>query len=139
MTASDLRKVVKAKLKAAKILYKAKDYDTAGYLLGYVVECSLKALICKKLNLDEYPDTGKHYDVFASHDLDRLMMLSGYSSDFRLEPTSGLVNNWGILTKDWKPEIRYNIGAYNSDLIQTKLNALEDKDEGFFTWIKKRW
>ena len=54
------------------VLFKAGDYDTAGYLIGYVVECSLKAMICKKLKLSQYPDSGHHHDVFSSHNLDRL-------------------------------------------------------------------
>ena len=53
LTRKSLRSISGAKLEAAKILYNAGDYDTAGYLLGYVVECALKAAICKKLNLIE--------------------------------------------------------------------------------------
>lgn len=82
-----LKSVAKQKLKAAKILFDAGDYDTAGYLIGYVVECGLKAAICRKLRLKVYPDTGDHRDVFASHSFDRLLMLSGYSSDMDLAKT----------------------------------------------------
>ena len=93
-----LKEVAKAKLKAAKILHSAGDSDTAGYLLGYVVECSLKAAICKKLNLTNYPDTGRHTGVFAVHELDRLLILSGYSSEIELTKNPNLFNNWHRLT-----------------------------------------
>src|SRR5437879_5745375 len=121
-----LKEIAKAKLEAAKILYNVGDYDTAGYLLGYVVECALKAAICKKLNLTAYPDTGKHTDVFASHVLDRLLMLSGHSNEIKLTKNQNLFNNWSILTKDWKPEIRYAVKVYTGSVIQDKLKALED-------------
>ena len=108
-------------------------------MLGYVVECSLKATICKKLKLVDYPDTGRHTSVFAVHELDRLLILSGYSNEIEFTRNPNLFNNWSILTKDWKPEIRYNIGTYAPAIINAKIAALEDPVDGFFTWIKKRW
>jgi hypothetical protein len=135
-----LRNLAKQRLKAAKILFHAGDFDTAGYLLGYVVECGLKAMICKRLNLTEYPDTGKHMDVFASHALDRLLVLSGYSSEIDLTKNPNLFDNWSKLTGDWKPEIRYTQGAYTKNIIARKITALEDSTDGLLAWFRKgRW
>ena len=139
VTRATLKQVAKTKLQAAKILHAAGDSETAGYLLGYVVECSLKAAICKTLKLVEYPDTGQHTGVFASHSLDRLLILSGHSREDELTKNQNLFNNWSIVTKDWKPEIRYNVNTYATNIIADKIAALEDPDDGFFTWIKKRW
>jgi HEPN domain-containing protein len=139
MNRSTLKSVAIKKLKASKILFNAQDYDTAGYLLGYVVECSIKALICRKLNLTDYPDTGKHHDVFASHDFDRLLLLSGYSKEIDLNINSDLFNNWSTLTRDWKTQTRYNEGVYNQNNIQEKFIALEEPVNGFLSWVKKRW
>jgi hypothetical protein len=109
-------------------------------LIGYVVECGLKAMICKRLNLIEYPDTGKYTDVFASHALDRLLILSGYSSDIEITKNPDLFNNWSKLTKDWKPEIRYIQGAYSKNVIAEKIAALEDNTNGLLLWFKKgKW
>lgn len=134
-----LKLAAKAKLRSAKILYNNGQYDDAGYLLGYVVEISLKTMICKRLNLIEYPDTGNHKSIFTSHDFDRLLLLSGYSGEIQLNKNRDLFNNWSILTKDWEPEIRYNENTYSQSIISAKLSALEDPTHGFFTWIKKRW
>jgi len=134
-----LKSVTNKKLKAAKILYGAGDYDTAGYLLGYVVECSLKAIVCKTLNLKEYPDTGRHQDVFASHSFDRLLTLSGYSKDLNLSKNKDLNDKWSTLTKDWKPETRYNEGVFTKKVIEEKIEALEDSKKGFMAWVKTRW
>jgi len=100
--------VAKAKLKAAKILYKAKDYSNAGYLLGYVLEAALKACICKRLRLSQYPDSGRHHDVFSTHNFDRLLILSGFSEHVDFMPNQNLLENWSTLTHDWRPSIRYN-------------------------------
>lgn len=136
---STLRSVAKAKLKAARILFDSGDYDTAGYLLGYVVECALKAAICKKLNLQDYPDTGRHRDVFASHDFDRLLTLCGSLNELNFAVNQNLSRNWSTLTKDWKPETRYNENVYSRDVVQEKLVALEDPNDGFLRWVKRKW
>lgn len=136
-----LKSLVSQKLKASKALYKAGEYDTAGYLLGYVVECGLKAMICKTLNLKEYPDTGRHYDVFARHSLDLLLILSGYSHqlDFTRKSNQHLKNNWQKLTKDWSTDVRYKQGVYSQALIEEKLDALENTKYGFLTWFQGKW
>lgn len=135
-----LRNLAKLRLKAAKTLFTAGDFDTAGYLIGYVVECGLKAMICKRLALTDYPDTGKHTDVFASHSLDRLLVLSGYSSQMVLSKNPELFDNWSKLTKDWKPEIRYNQGIYTGSVIAEKIEALENDPHGLLAWFKRgKW
>jgi hypothetical protein len=134
-----LKAVAMSKLKAAKILQSANDFNTAGYLLGYVVDCALKACICKRLNLSVYPDSGKHHDVFSSHDLDRLLVLSGHSEEIDLSKNKDLFNNWSTLTKDWKTSVRYDEKTYNQRNIDEKIIALEDQTTGFLAWVRKKW
>jgi hypothetical protein len=52
----ELKQIANTRLKEAKVLYKNDLFDGAGYICGYVVEASLKAMICKNLNIKEYPD-----------------------------------------------------------------------------------
>ena len=58
-TGSDLKNIAKARLASAEILIKAKDWHGAAYMLPYALECALKAVICKTLNLMAYPDDYK--------------------------------------------------------------------------------
>ena len=51
----------------------------AVYLGGYAVEAALKARICRVLDFEEYPDFGEFRRLYASHDLDQLLKLSGLS------------------------------------------------------------
>lgn len=136
------KKLALARLRSSKLLYKYKDYDAAGYLIGYVVEFALKATICKTLNLTTYPGSGeKHFEVFATHNVDRLLILSGLSSEIDINKNRELFTNWSVLTSDWGPEVRYELSKYDKIKIENKLKALEDKPNGFLAWIKggKKW
>ena len=52
----ELKEIAKSRLKAARMLIDKNDYDGAFYLMGHVVELSLKSAICKRLNFPTYPD-----------------------------------------------------------------------------------
>ena len=97
----DLRKIAKARLKDAEILYDSQQYDGATYLCGYAVEMALKASICKVLHWDEYT-LGKGYGTFKTHDLDILLHLSGKETRIKKEYFSA----WSHVTT-WEPEMRY--------------------------------
>jgi len=136
----DLKIIAEIRLKEAKVLYKNRLYDGAGYLCGYVVETALKARICKNLKIKDYPDDGKDKNVFSSHDFDRLLLLSGLHKKISLgnKKNKKLVENWSLLTS-WKPEKRYLLGVYKKLDVEDLFKALEDTKFGFFVWIKKIW
>ena len=134
----ELRKLSKARLKAAKLLYDKEDFDCAVYLVGYVVEFALKAAICKRLNLGDYPDSGAHEKIFKTHHFDRLLTLSGMSDIISLSGPRKLWENWSELTQEWRPDVRYEpIGTYSQQEIERKFEALEERPHGFLTWIKR--
>ena len=134
----DLKKIARIRLREVKALYKSGLFDGAAYLCGYVVEASLKAMICKNLKISKYPDEGEVRHIFTSHDFDRLLLLAGLQKEISLRKDKNLFTNWSLLTK-WKPEKRYKIGIYKKEDVKDLLKALEEKRSGFFTWIKKIW
>ena len=143
-----LKVLAHARLKAAKTLMDKRDYDGAVYIVGYVLELALKAAICKRLNLQEYPDQGSPTikneiaEIFRTHDLGILLMLAGLSSDLSLATASArLLQNWSDLTT-WKSSSRYEpIGTYNLAEAQRMIEALEERPDGILTWLKgkKKW
>lgn len=135
---NDLKKIAKTRLEEARLLHQHGFYDGASYLCGYVLEVSLKAKICKNLGVDEYPDDNAHKQAFRVHDFDRLLLLSGLSS--QVVPTNvDLFRNWSLLTK-WKPEDRYApIGSTDQAKSKDLLDALDDPNHGLLTYIKRRW
>jgi len=101
----ELRKIARARLKDAEILFNAKRYDGAAYICGYAVELKLKDRICQTLKWAGYPSTNKEfndYRSFKTHDLNVLLHLSGIEDKIK---THFLVDWSNVL--NWNPEARY--------------------------------
>jgi hypothetical protein len=111
MKKEEIEKIVQARVEDAQVLYQASRYDGSVYLCGYAIELGLKARICRTLQWDEYPSSGK-YQTFKTHDLDVLLHLSGCEDKIKLKHLA----EWSIVAQ-WNPEARYNpIGqAQDSD------------------------
>ena len=136
----ELKGIAKSRLKAAKILLEYSDYDGAVYMMGYALECCLKAIICKRLNLSQYPDKSGSKDkdnIFKTHKFDILLTLSGLENDFSLNATPGRYENWSELTR-WSTEIRYEpIGTQKEADAKRMYEALTEAPEGIITWVTK--
>ncbi len=140
----DLKKITKSRLKSVKILIPSGDYEGAVYMMGYVLECALKALICKRLNLSKYPDEkGEIAKFFKTHKFDPLLILSGLSNTFSLNGDLAKAQNWSDFTKyypdDW-PIMRYeNHSNWDEVMVKAMYTNLIDSKHGILTVIKKRW
>lgn len=116
------------------MLYEAGLYDGARYLAGYVLELALKARICRGLDFEEYPDTGEFRRLYATHDLDQLLKLSGLRRKMSL-PDSALFDSWSTAAL-WKPERRYDVaGSTKPEDVRDLLVAVDK----VLRWIKKHW
>jgi HEPN domain-containing protein len=137
-TRNELKKLARLRLKEAETLFAARLYDGAVYLCGYAVEFALKARICRLLGVNEYPSSGKLKSVYAVHDFNQLLLLSGLQS--KLDQNNvALFSNWSIATP-WTPERRYSPkGTYSrADALQT-LDAVRDNPNGVLRWIMRYW
>ena len=135
---NDFKNMAKTRLKEVKLLYEHGYFDGANYLSGYVIEAALKARICKILNQD-YPDNGALKSAYFIHDIDRLIILAGLQKDLDNRKPNGAFNaNWSLVTQ-WDQTYRYNVNVVNKQMVEDVLTALEDKTNGIFTWIKKKW
>jgi HEPN domain-containing protein len=77
---AELRKVARARLGDAEVLFSARRYDGATYLAGYAVEIALKARTCRSLGWKGFPETAKEFEgliTFKTHKLPLLLRLSG--------------------------------------------------------------
>jgi len=137
-TRNELKELAKLRLEEAETLFNAGLYDGAVYLCGYVIEMALKAIICKLLDIDEYPSTGKLKSIYAVHDFYQLLLLSGLKNKVN-SAHPALHANWS-LTIPWSPEIRYQPrGTISKDQAEQILNAVRDKPNGVLRWIMKYW
>jgi len=138
-TIQNFKDLAEKRLEEVKLLFDARDFDGAKYLSGYVIECALKARICLILDID-FPDSGEIGKLYKSHDFSRLVTLAGLKNllDNRKNQSQDFTNNWSIVTS-WNENLRYNIGTFNRVDIQELLIAIEDENDGVFTWIKTLW
>ena len=105
LTRTELRKIARARLRDAEILFSSKRYDGAVYLCGYAVEVALKARICRTLRWAGFPSTGREFQPFQSfrtHSLDVLLRLSGVESKIKAD----FLSQWSAVAV-WAPETRY--------------------------------
>lgn len=137
MNRSQLKKLSNLRVKEAKVLFRAQQYEGAYYLIGYAVECGLKACIAKQFKRHDFPDK-RLVEKAHTHKVEALLKLAGletaFQSDRRNNPTLDL--NWAIV-KDWSEEERYND---NISINQARdlISACTGRG-GILPWIKRRW
>ncbi len=137
-TRRELKELTRLRLQEAETLFHAKLYDGAVYLCGYAVEFALKARICKVLDTFEYPASGKLRAVYAVHDFDQLLLLSGLKNKLNAAH-SDVYTNWSCATP-WTPELRYEPKGSMSQIKALEiLDAVREKPYGVLQWIMKYW
>lgn len=129
--------VAKLRVQESKILLKAAQYPGAYYLIGYAIECALKACVAKQVKRHDFPDKKVANEAFT-HDLEKLVKVAGlwpeFDKDRKTNPNLDL--NWAVV-KDWSESVRYDVGitsAQANDLF----TACTEKD-GILPWVKKKW
>ena len=134
MTKTDFQKLADMRVREAKVLLDAGEYDGAYYLAGYGVECALKACILKRLS-DYWPDDKKFTEKCYTHNLNDLLKLADLAADLKL--AGAVQTKWGIV-KDWTEHRRYEIGVLERDA-RNFYEAITDPTDGVLQWLKARW
>jgi len=73
---NDFQELARIRLREAEALLEAGCFDGAFYLMGYVVECALKACIAKQTKEYDFPDR-KTVNASYTHDLEDLLGVAG--------------------------------------------------------------
>jgi HEPN domain-containing protein len=133
-----LKRLSSLRRKEAASLIKQKHYDAAFYLMGYSVECALKACIAKQTRRFDFPDKKLAQRAYT-HNLEELLGLSGLRPAFdkALRANKKLEVNWAIV-KDWSEESRYELG-YSSTQAKDMYSACTSRKNGVLTWIRDKW
>ncbi len=138
MTRSDLQKISILRKKEAKTLLDAQKYPGAYYLIGYAVECALKACVAKQVKKYDFPEKSLANEVFT-HDLEKLLRVAGltkvFEDDKKINPALEL--NWAIV-KDWSETDRYNLSITRVEA-RDMYSACSARTNGILRWIKERW
>ncbi|MCI0438032.1 MAG: HEPN domain-containing protein [Chloroflexi bacterium] len=138
MNRSDLQRLSQLRVREARVLLDNGFYAGAYYLLGYAVECAIKACIAKQVRRYDFPDRGLANDSYT-HDLDRLMkvaeLTTQFQNDARNNPTLSL--NWTIV-KEWSEQYRYNDNITEEDA-RYLYSAITARKDGILAWLKRLW
>ena len=115
----------------------AKCYEGAYYLMGYAVECALKACIAKQTKQYDFPV--KNSDKIYIHNLNTLLAFSGLAEEHRRngKENEAFDSNWAIV-KDWKEDIRYSLEV-TKDQAEALYLAITDGKDGIMPWLQKWW
>lgn len=126
------------RLRDAVVLLRARRYSAAYYLLGYSVECAIKASIAIQFRARTIPDRTLVNNVYQ-HDLERLLGLSGLDAEFAKARQSDreLETNWNLL-KAWKPEARYRASIARREA-EELYDAVGNPTHGVLQWLRRHW
>jgi hypothetical protein len=138
MDRTKLQQLAELRLKDAEVLLAAGQWDAAYYLLGYCVECTLKACVAQQFRLHEVPDR-RLVNAFYTHRLDELLAISALKSahdaQSTLDPKFKI--NWGTIL-EWNEATRYDIGV--TEIKARELfDAVANTMSGILPWLKKYW
>jgi hypothetical protein len=135
---SDFQQLAEDHLRHAKALLDAQLYSGAYYMCGYVVECALKACICKRTNQFDF---SAHPDVARkawSHRFANLIEVSGLEEEFKAaRQTNGALDLKWRNVDDWSERSRYE--PRDRDEAEELFAAVSDPDHGVLACIKRFW
>ena len=138
MDRTQLQHLAELRLEDAEVLLTARRWGAGYYLLGYCIECALKACVAKQFLADEVPDR-KLVNSFYTHDLEELLAISGVKSlkEARAKVDSAFEINWNTV-RDWKETKRYELGVTEA-LAREMYEAATNDVSGVLPWLKTQW
>jgi hypothetical protein len=138
MNRTDLQLLADARVVDAEALLQAQRWAAAYYLLGYAVECALKACAARQFRQDEVPEKTVVND-FYSHRLEQLLGISGVKTAFDQQVSNDhdFHVNWNTV-RDWNESSRYDHST-SEIRARTLLVAVADPTSGVLPWLKTQW
>lgn len=123
----------------ARALLREGRFGAAYYMMGYAIECALKACIAKQTKRHDFPPDRKFVDKVYSHKLNDLATKAGLGPELEkaMETDRALALNW-TTAKDWSEGARYNLTISKKQATDL-CSACTARTHGILSWIKKRW
>ena len=138
MNKSDLEKLVEIRLLEAETLLKSGRFQGAYYLVGYSLECALKACISTQVNQYDFPNK-QLANQSHTHNLAELLGVAGLkqklSEKEKADPEFKF--NWAV-AKDWSESSRYECNI-EEKTAKDLFNAVTEINSGILAWLKTYW
>jgi hypothetical protein len=137
MNRSELQRLSNARIREAKILFRANEFSGAYYLAGYALECALKSCFAKTVKRHDFPDKDRHTKVFT-HKINTLVELSKLENELARakQAIPGFESSWTVAMK-WNEEARYK--HWSKEEAEALLDAIQRRTNGVLPWIKRHW
>lgn len=138
MNREQLQKLSRLRLREARVLLQRGHFEGAYYLLGYAIECALKAAIAKQVHKYDFPDKKTVNDSY-SHDLEKLLGVAGLRDNLKKDMKSSRVLsvNWATV-KDWSEEARYR-HSISEKTARDFYSACTSRKHGVLSWLRSSW
>jgi HEPN domain-containing protein len=121
----------------AEVLLQNRRWASAYYLVGYAVECALKACLAKQRPQHDFPDRSESKQWYT-HELRDLLKMAGLQVALEIDQTSdSLRANWTKVVSTWRPESRYY--QQTQPMAAEMFRAVSDTKEGVLQWLKQHW
>ncbi|MCF2488138.1 hypothetical protein [Dyadobacter sp. CY347] len=143
-TALQLKKLAHERISEAEILLSNSKREGVFYLAGYAIEFALKAVICVRLDVEMYDQSGKSnqkeispkvYSAFFTHNLKDLLILSGLKhqleKELRIDPN--FASAWSEVSL-WNEQRRYDSGC-----TEQVANGFYNDAKTLLAWISNYW
>ena len=139
MNRTDLQLLADVRVADAEALLEAERWAAAYYLLGYAVECALKACVARQFRQDEVPDKTVVNNFYSHHRLDQLLGISGTKAalESKAVADSAFKVNWNTV-RDWNESARYDHSTTETKA-RDMLVAVTDSSSGVLPWLKTQW
>jgi hypothetical protein len=119
----------------AQVLLNNNRFGAAYYVVGYAVECGLKACIAKLTKAEDFYDKTLARNVFK-HDLEELANYAGFDVKQLSAGDPQFAANWAEV-KDWTEESRYE--PHTLIEAEQMIRAVEDPAHGVMQCIRRYW
>lgn len=135
MNRTDLQNLAEERLADALLLMQSDRYGGAYYLVGYAVECGLKACIAKLTRAEDFYDKKLATNIFK-HDLEELANYARLDMKQLANADPTFARNWAQV-KDWSEESRYETHAKQET--EQMIEAVRDPGHGVMQCIRRYW
>ena len=138
MNRGDLQDISRLRVREARVLLQNGYYSGAYYLVGYAVECALKACIAKQIRRYDFPDRKLVNDSYT-HDLEKLLGVSGLKEELDSESAGNpTLQRYWTIAKEWSEQSRYNSDIPENEAGDLFL-AVTARRNGVLSWLMRLW
>lgn len=136
MTRTEFQRLVRMRLRDARVLLQNGNNEGAYYLIGLAVECGLKSAIARKTQRHDFPPKPTIVSGMYVHDLNKLLAAADLETTLNVAAmnNAALKANW-LLVKDWTVDSRYLIAGRSA---QDLYRAVTGRN-GVLRWLRQHW